>query len=426
MRILITGANGFVGSHLASTLMKLGHEVVACVRNIDNYKRHHQSFGVIKCDYSQDTSIENWLPRLTGIDVVINAVGIINDTHMQTFDALHYKTPVALFDACQHLNIKKIIQISALGADENAVSQFHISKRAADDYLMTLDLDWVIVMPSIAYGRGAKSMSFFTALAALPITPIIDTGNQEIQPIHINDFTAAITQLISPLAPTRTKISFVGPTPLTMHEIFVMLKKWMGIRKIRFIRVPFKIALNATWLNKLLPDSLITKESIYMLNNGNTASPDPFITTFGFKPRSLAYSLENTPAQQADKWHAKLLLLRPLLIFSIAFIWIYTGIISAFIYPIESSYALLARIGVTDLLAPISLYSAVALDFTLGITTLLRYRLKCLGMIQIAIIISYSLLITLFIPEQWTHPFGPVSKNIPLIVAILIMIALED
>jgi len=426
MRILITGASGFVGSHLVSSLIDQGHEVIACVRNCKNYNRRHQSIEVIECDYSQDTSIDNWLPRLTDIDVVINAVGIINETRQQTFDALHNKTPVALFDACNHANIKKIIQISALGADETAASQFHLSKRAADDYLMTLNLDWVIVMPSIVYGRGANSMSFFTALAALPVTPIIDTGNQEIQPIHINDFTAAINQLITTSAPTRTKISFVGPTPLTMHEVFIMLKKWLGIRKTRFMKVPFNIAVNTTWFNKLLPDSPITKESILMLNDGNTANPDPFITTFGFKPRSLFDSLETTPAQQADKWHAKLLLLRPLLILSIAFIWIYTGIISVFIYPIESSYTLLARMGIIDLLAPIALYGAAILDFTLGIATLKRYRLKSLGMIQIAVIISYSLLITLFIPEQWIHPFGPISKNIPLIVAILIMIALED
>jgi len=426
MRILITGANGFVGNHLVSALIEQGHEVVACVRNIKNYKRHHHSIEVIGCDYSQDTSIENWLPRFIGIDVVINAVGIINETRQQTFDALHNKTPIALFSACQHVGIKKIIQISALGADEAAVSQFHLSKRAADDYLMTLDLDWVIVMPSIVYGSGAKSMSFFTALASLPVTPIIDTGNQKIQPIHINDFTAAVTQLISPPAPTHTKISFVGPTPLTIREVFIMLKKWLGIRKIQFMEVPFKIAINATWVDKLIPDNLITKESIQMLNNGNTADPDQFINTFGYTPRSLAVSLENTPAQQSDKWHAKLLLLRPLLILSIAFIWIYTGITSAFIYPIESSYMLLARFGITDLLAPIALYGAAALDFTLGITMLMRYRLKSSGMIQIAVIITYTLLITLFITEQWAHPFGPISKNIPLIVAILIMIALED
>jgi len=426
MNVLVTGANGFIGDHIVSLLIKQGHKVIACVRNIENYKRHHHSIEVIMCDFIQDTSIGDWLPRLTGIDVVINAAGIINETPNQTFDALHNKTPIALFKACQHAGIKRIIQISALGADETAVSQFHLSKKAADDYLMLLDLDWIIVMPSIVYGSGAKSMSFFTSLAALPITPIIDTGNQKIQPIHINDFSIAVSQLILPSTPARTKISFVGPTPITMREVFTILKRWLGIRKARFIKVPFNLALNAVWLNKLMPDNVITKESIQMLNTGNTADPNPFIRSFGFKPRSLADSLDDTPAQQSDKWHAKLLLLRPLLIMSIAFIWIYTGIISAFIYPIESSYTLLARIGITDLFAPIALYGAAALDFMLGIATFMRYRLKIIGIIQIAIIISYSLLITLFINEQWIHPFGPISKNIPLIVAILIMIALED
>jgi hypothetical protein len=62
----------------------------------------------------------------------------------------------------------------------------------------------------------------------------------------------------------------------------------------------------------------------------------------------------------------------------------------------------------------------------LGFATLLAYRISLVGMIQMSVIVLYTVIITFSQFEQWLHPFGPVSKNIPLIVATLIMIVLES
>lgn len=426
MRILITGASGFIGNHLACALKELGHEIVACVRNIKEYERYHPGIDVVECDFSLDTCMETWIVRLTGVDSVINTVGIIREKGRQRFDTLHRQTPIALFKACEQVGVRKVIQISALGADETAFSQYHLTKRAADKFLMSLDLKWIIAMPSIVYGPGEKSMSFFKAMAALPMTPLLGKGQQAIQPIHINDFTTAMLTLLTPGAPSHITVPLVGPAPITMKELFSLLKGWLGIRKIRFIGISYQLALATSWIGKLIPDSPITKESIQMLKTGNTAEASLFIKMFGFKPSSVHESLAHSPAQQADRWHARLLFLRPLLRLSIAFVWIYTGFISIFVYPIESSYKLLAQLGIGESAVPITLYGAAILDFLLGIATLLGYRLKIIGIAQIILIISYTILITLFLPEYWIHPFGPISKNIPLVISILIMISIEN
>ncbi|MCG7918760.1 MAG: SDR family NAD(P)-dependent oxidoreductase, partial [Candidatus Thiodiazotropha taylori] len=186
MRVLITGASGFIGSHLTQALLDKGHEVLACVRNPEPSKRRWPRIISIKVDFSVDHEVEHWIGRLEGVDVVINAVGIIRETRTQTFDLLHRQTPIALFKACEKAAVKRVIQVSALGADDEAFSHYHLSKRAADCYLRASPIDWVIVMPSIVYGAGAKSMAFFKALSALPVIPLIDRGDQPIQPIHIN------------------------------------------------------------------------------------------------------------------------------------------------------------------------------------------------------------------------------------------------
>jgi hypothetical protein len=111
--------------------------------------------------------------------------------------------------------------------------------------------------------------------------------------------------------------------------------------------------------------------------------------------------------------------------YSIGLLWIYTGIVSAFLYPVEYSYNLLAAVGVTGIWAQVMLYGAASVDLMLGIATLLAYRLPLIAFMQIVIIALYTAIITVALPEYWLHPFGPISKNLPLIIATLIMVVLQ-
>ena len=425
MNILITGATGFIGSHIAQALIEAGHNVTVCARNPRLARQRWPNARVIAADFRHDHAIHDWLSRLDGIDVVINSVGIIRETRTQTFDALHTAAPRALFKACEQTGVKKIIQISALGADETAFSQYHLSKRAADECLMALGVAWIILMPSIVYGPGATSMAFFKALASLPWAPLVDNGDQPVQPIHIDDLVNAVLQTIQPNTNSGLRIELVGPKTITIKEMYAQLRQWLGLGKARFISIPYMAALVTGRVGGFLGNTPMTAESIQMLRRGNTADVTPFVKQFGFMPASFEQSLTDTPAQQADRWHAGLYFLRPLLRLSIAFVWILTAIVSAFIFPVEQSYAMLAKAGITGLWAPLLLYGAAATDFALGLATLIAYRLRLVGLIQISVIALYSIIITFSQPEQWAHPFGPVSKNIPLITATLIMLVLE-
>lgn len=425
MNILITGASGFIGSHITQALIQSGHQVVLCVREPQCAQKRWPMAQCIQADFSRDHDVADWLPRLKGIDVVINAVGIIRESGAQTFHALHTLAPCALFKACAKAKVKKVIQISALGADETAVSQYHLSKRAADECLMQQDVDGIILMPSIVYGPSAKSMAFFKALASLPSIPLVGKGDQPVQPIHIGDVLKVLEHVIAKKDHQPSRIILVGPRAISMKAMYVSLRHWLGLGKPRFISLPYYLALLLGRVSGFLTQTPLTKESIQMLQKGNTADVSPLVKQFGFMPRSFEQALLDTPAQQADKWHAGLYFLKPLLKLSIAFVWIFTGIVSAFIYPLEQSYLLLAKAGITGLWAPVMLYGAAVTDFAIGIATLVSYKLKTIGLLQIAIIVLYTVIISFSQAEQWFHPFGPVTKNIPLVVAILIMLRLE-
>src|ERR671916_3216555 len=93
--VLLLGATGFIGSHLLEALLENGYTVVCGVRG----GRKLPHCGTIEVDLSRDHSEADWLPRLKGVDCVINAVGILRETADATFAALHVAGPVALFRA---------------------------------------------------------------------------------------------------------------------------------------------------------------------------------------------------------------------------------------------------------------------------------------------------------------------------------------
>lgn len=425
MRILVTGATGFIGGHVTNALQRAGHAVVACVRSRDGVSHKLSGVSTVEGDFSRDHKIDDWLPRLEGIDAVVNCVGIIREQQGQKFDALHKDGPIALFRACEKAGVIKIVQISALGADDSSVSHYHRSKKAADDVLPNLNLPWVILQPSIVYGPGAKSSMLFRALASLPVIPLVADGSQPVQPVHVSDLTAVVLRAIESSNLDRQRIPVVGPQPVAMKQLLTLWRQWLGFGAARFFSVPYKLALAGAQLLGFLGSTPINGDAVRMLARGNTGDVALLRAALGREPVSIQTALNLEPAQQADAWHARLYFLLPLLRISLGLLWIATGIISAFIYPPTQSYALLAPLGIDGWVAPVALYGAAILDFGLGAALILRRHVVTVGLIQISVIVAYSLLIAVGLPEYWVHPFGPVTKNIPLLVATLVIMATE-
>ncbi len=425
MRILITGGNGFIGRHLVATLSARGHQVVAGVHGRSPGTPGAEGSSSMSIDFTTDSHTHAWRQRLCGFDVVINSVGIVREHGKQTFETLHTKAPIALFRACQQSGVKRVIQISALGAAPNASSRYHRSKWQADDYLSTLNLDWVVIRPSIIYGPGAKSMMFFKTLSVLPLVPLIGDGTQSIQPIHIDDFCKVIVQAIESPELARKQIDIVGPEPLQYRALMRQLRLWHGLGEPKFLKLPDRLAYLLagcfSW-NRELP---MSPETVGMLISGNTGDVRETAEILKAKPSRLESWLRETPSETSDRWYARLYFVRILLRIAIGFVWLHTGLISIFAVPSTHSFGLLQQVGIPSQAAPLFLYGASLLDIALGLATLFAYRIQWIGGFQMMMIMGYSTIITLFLPEYWFQPFGPISKNLPLLVSTYIMMILE-
>ncbi|MCW7537394.1 SDR family oxidoreductase [Aquabacterium sp. A7-Y] len=425
MIVLLTGASGFLGARLTRVLLQAGHHVVCAVRRPPQAASDGVPVRYVAADFERDVTVADWMPRLAGVDAVINAAGILREHGRQSFARIHVQGPCALFAACAAAGVSRVVQISALGADEHAESDYHRSKKAADDYLLGLPLDSVaVVQPSLVYGPGGTSARLFTMLASLPVIGLPGRGAQQVQPIHVDDAVEAIAALLAQ-PQVCGRVPLVGPHPVSLRDFLATLRQALGLGRPRFLPVPAALVGLAARVGSHLPGSLLDQDTWRMLQRGNTGDAGPTAALLGRPPREVAQFVEPAAVPETRRT-AQLAWLLPLARWSVALVWIVTGIVSLGLFPVQQSYELLARAGVPGPLAPLMLYGAALLDLALGIATLLMKRRRPLWRAQIALMGFYTVVITVRLPEFWLHPYGPILKNLPLLALLWLLYEMEE
>ncbi|MBM2765754.1 SDR family oxidoreductase [Burkholderia anthina] len=415
MNILVCGANGFIGRALSARLEAGGHRVLRGVRRAAGPRD-------VEIDFAKDVDADAWLARLEGVDVVVNAVGILADRRGATLDTVHRAAPCALFTACCRTGVRRVIQISALGVERGDTPYF-ASKHAADRFLQTLPLDSRIVRPALVYGVSGTSARFFRMLASLPVHVLPAGGHQRLRPVHVDDLAELVARLVDATAAGERVIDAVGADEVEYRDMLGGYRAALGFRPAARIALPGPLVGAAAALSGAIPGAMLTRDTWTMLRGGNTGDPAAITAVLGRPPRGLRHFI----GADADALRHDALAMwrRPLLRGALAIVWIWTAIVSAFVHPRSDSLAMLAHAHLTGLPALIALYAACALDFAFGVTTVVAPSRR-LWVAQGALIVAYSAVIAVTMPALLAEPFGPVLKNVPILAILLILFAEEQ
>jgi uncharacterized protein YbjT (DUF2867 family) len=419
VRVLLTGANGFIGGHLLAGLAARGHTLIAAVRDPSAVRRKWPGLGAIAVDLNRDVSPDAWRPRLAGVDAVINCAGVLQGGRGQDIEAIHTTAPIALFEACRQAGVSKVVQISAISADAEAGTIYALTKKRADDHLRSLPLAWTVLRPSLVYGEGSYGgTSTLRGLAGMPlVTPLIDGHAAAFRPIHIDDLVETVARVLDGDFEHRT-LEPVGPETLSLREVVATYRRWLGLAPALEVTVPLPWLRLVARLADLGGGGPMASAGLAQTLAGN-AGHEPagaFARAIGFAPASMDERLARRPAQTQDLWHARLYFLRPALRLALAVMWLGSAAVGLLTPP--AFYAAIA--------APWVAWLFSAIDLLIGLALLARIRPRLLGVAQLVIVGGYTVGLTVLAPSLWLDPYGGLLKNLPILVALLAWMALEE
>ena len=428
MRVLVIGAHGFIGSQIAAALTVAGHDVVCGLRTARIDAGASQR-STIACDMATDLHEEDWLPRLAGIDAVVNCAGILRERGRDRFEAVHVQAPQALFRACVRQLIRRVVQISALG--DPADGEFIASKHRGDEALLALDLDAVVLRPSVVYSTAGSygGTSLLRALAALPGVLILPgNGLQRLQPVAGEDVGAAVVAALAHAQIRSDVFEVVGPTIITLADYLRAWRSWLGAPRAREIRMPLGLVRFGTAFAEIFGKGPLGSTMQRMLERGNVGASDACARLqgrLGVAPRALASVLAASPARTQDRWHARLYFALPVLRFTLALIWIASGLLG--LLSASDSIGAMMQGGIMPIAPALRLARlSGAIDLILGVLCLARWRPRAVLASMLAMVIAYTFAIGVLWSQHWLDPFGGLAKNLPLAAALWILLATEE
>lgn len=428
MRVLLLGATGLIGAAIAARLRADGHELIGLARRLDAAARRVPVHHWIGLDLRDISGPADWRPHLDGVDAVVNAAGVFQDSGRDSTAAVHREAPAALWRACEEAGVRRVIQVSAIGVDRGGLTPFSASKSEGDRALEATGLDWVILRPSVVLGRPAYGgTALIRALAALPVVPRFPEAGP-IDVVMLDDVVETVARLIRPDAPSRVALELAGPERLQFAEIVAAWRRWLGWAPAREIALP-GFLLGAAWRAGDLVARLgwrppIRSTARRELVRGAIGDGSAWRAATGIEPHRLEDFLAANPATVQERWFARLYLLKPVAIGIFALFWIMTGLVS--LGPGYRHAVDVMELTAAARWAELAVIGGALLDLAVGAAILWRPTARA-GLIAAFIVsILYLLLGTWLLPALWADSLGPMMKVWPILALNLLCLAILD
>jgi len=287
LKILVTGATGFVGTHLVNALLRRRHEVAVLERRPGSARnRYNRPVEAVSGDVLDRASLEH---AAAGRDAVIHLVGIINEKGEQTFDRMHREATENVVAALTATGVRRLLHMSAMGTAEDGPSEYGRTKAAGERAVRASGLDWTIFRPSVIFGPGDGFVSLLaTVVARNPgFIPVIGPGTTRFQPVSIHDVARLFAEALERPDAVGRVFEVGGPRILSLNEIYREIAAAIGKPRKPLLHLPlwwgrvlagrFEWAARKGWIG----DPPLTRDQLRSLSRDNVADVSGTEAVFG-------------------------------------------------------------------------------------------------------------------------------------------------
>lgn len=290
MKIGIVGATGFVGSHLVPHLVEAGHEVIAVSRDGRRLPSWGDRVVARAADVGAGIGVDE---ALAGADALVHLAAIPRETRGRSFEDVNVRGTQRVVSAAEKLGIGRFVHLSVLGVADDPKLAYLYSKWRGEEAVRASSLAWVVLRPSLMFGRGD---GFFNLVKTTlrywspGIVVVPGAGDARFQPLSVDDLAIGVEKSLAEPARAGSVYELGGPNHLTYGQIVDAVMQATGMRRLKVgMPIPLISGLTAV-TDRALPIFPVSHDQISSLQRPNYTDLDAFEKAFGVQPRPLDLS----------------------------------------------------------------------------------------------------------------------------------------
>jgi NADH dehydrogenase len=290
MKVLVTGASGFIGRALTGHLLARGHRVRALVRRPGEGGVPATAEAVVG-DLVDHLSLDH---AAAGVDAVVHlacATGVAREALVR---AVNVDGTRALVEAARRHGARRFVFVSSISAVRRHMGPYGRTKREGEALVAASGLDWVVVRPSLVYGPGDEGLFARLAhmLRSAPILPVVGDGRLPLDPLEIHDLCPVLEQCLGRPEVVGRTYDLLGPERLSFDQLLLRLSASLGVRP-RLLHIPGLIALPlARLLGMVLERPPLSEDNVWGMISPADVDGEPARRDFALSWTGLDAGLE--------------------------------------------------------------------------------------------------------------------------------------
>ena len=289
--LLITGAAGFYGQNFINFYIKeKNFKILAVDRKKLRYTGAKTIFKKINLNESND--LKNLVTfikkKKISIEAIIHLAGAVSKESLKENLEGNFYTTKNIINFSNHIRCSKFVYMSAIAANYKLKTNYAISKIKSEKLVRKLKNNWIVLRPSITFGKNGEEFELIINFLKKFKTFIITDRNVSKQPIHVEDVIKITNKIILSKNKKIWKriVNIAGDKTYTLESFIRNIAKQLNIN-LRIIKIPYSLLKLATLIFQVIFPSLISRDKLYGLAQG------PVINN-KFTKNFLKYKIINT------------------------------------------------------------------------------------------------------------------------------------
>ena len=311
-RVLVLGGSGFVGRHVCEQMARLGWQITVPTRRAIHAASVQSLPGltVIEASVHSQSDLARLMP---GYDAVVNLVAVLHGSE-ERFEDVHVNLLGKIADAMHTAGVRRLVHVSALGANPQGPSMYQRSKARGETLLHNADLQLTVLRPSVIFGAEDKFLNLFADMqAVLPFMPLAGSGTR-FAPVWVADVARAVVACLQKPDTIGQTYELCGPDVLTLGELVHRAGQWAGVNHGKgrpVIGLPMWVGWLQAAAMELAPgEPLMSRDNLASMKVDNIATGQlPGLPALGISASSAAgvapgYLGHRGPRSKLNRWRA--------------------------------------------------------------------------------------------------------------------------